>query len=106
MELADLEPGASIWPKKRFEKNQVEIVCGDIDETRLANARELGADKTIVWKRDASVDDIVSATTESGSKKMDAAIDMVGSTATAKAGFDSLYKGSTLVLIGLAGGQL
>jgi D-arabinose 1-dehydrogenase-like Zn-dependent alcohol dehydrogenase len=72
------------------------IVACDIDEAKLAVAAKLGARRTINTRRDAKAELHAIA----------AALDFVGSPATAALGIGALRKGGRYVVCGLYGGEL
>jgi D-arabinose 1-dehydrogenase-like Zn-dependent alcohol dehydrogenase len=75
------------------------VIAADISDAKLALARDLGADETI----DAREGDIAARVRAlTGGHGVDAVIDLVGSTATLRAGLDSLGMGGRLVLVGSA----
>ena len=101
--------GLGVWAvvnARAIYGEKVRITCADISADKLSMIKELGADETVLFSRDASVDDMVASITNNGCNKMDAAIDHVGSPHTLKAAFFALHNGGTLVPIGLAGGSL
>ena len=73
------------------------VIAADIGDAKLALARELGADETID-ARAGGIAERVRALT--GGRGVDAAIDLVGTTATLRAALDSLGMGGRLVLVG------
>ena len=79
------------------------ILCVDLDEKKLALARELGAHHTLVSGTEDTADRIRAAT---GGLGADSVVDFVNATATAKVGIDILRKRGNLVLVGLFGGSL
>ena len=87
-----------------LKEQNIEIVCADLSTQRLEAAGEAGADETIVWGINDEESDLVAMTTAGG--KIDAAIDVVGSPKTSRVASNSLHNGGTLVLLGLAGGEL
>lgn len=79
-----------------------EKIVVDLDEEKLAAAREAGADHTINPKReDASAR--VGALTTAGAG---AVVDFVGSTETATFGMEVLRRGGSYILVGLYGGRI
>jgi D-arabinose 1-dehydrogenase-like Zn-dependent alcohol dehydrogenase len=78
------------------------IIACDIDATKLAQARELGADAT-VDTRDA---DAAAQIGKLSGGNVAAAIDVVGMPATVSLGLAVLRKGGRLVLCGLFGGEI
>jgi alcohol dehydrogenase, propanol-preferring len=73
------------------------IVACDIDDAKLAEARKLGAKKTVNTR---------AADAQQQMQGIAAAIDFVGSPATAALGIAALRKGGRYVLCGLYGGEL
>jgi len=73
------------------------IVACDIDDTKLAAAQKLGARKTVNTRAPDALQQMQGAA---------AAIDFVGSPATAALGIAALRKGGRYVLCGLYGGEL
>jgi len=72
------------------------VVVADLDATRLALAREMGADETV----QASADLVAAVHRLTGGKGVDAVFEAVGRDATVSAAIDSVRKGGTVVLIG------
>jgi alcohol dehydrogenase/propanol-preferring alcohol dehydrogenase len=77
------------------------IVSVDIDPDKLRVAREKGATTTIDGSQDNLAERVIA---EVG--KVPAVLDMVNNDTTAKAGLDCLDKGGTMILVGVAGGEL
>lgn len=69
----------------------------DIDDTRLALARDLGASATINAKTTDAVAEVLRLT---GGVGVDVALEAVGSTVTIKSAVESVRKGGTVTLIG------
>lgn len=86
------------------DKN-VKVICADAKKHKLDMAAELGADDVTQWQMDKSTSELVASTTVNGYNKIDAAIDFVGSPRTIDIAFNSLYKGGSIVLLGLTGGS-
>ncbi|XP_077978443.1 alcohol dehydrogenase-like [Glandiceps talaboti] len=82
----------------------VELVCADIQETKLSLAMEAGSHGIVHWLKEDSEDEMVkktsSAFTENGAHIV---IDFVGSKQTFDVGLKSLKKHGTLICIGLHG---
>lgn len=78
------------------------IVAADISAEKLSAASEQGASATV----DTSTPDNLSRTLAACGGQVPAVIDLVNTSATARLGFDALMKGGTLVLVGVAGGEL
>jgi len=78
------------------------IIVVDIDKTKQETALQAGATAAVGGKDVDTTAEIIKA---AGGPVM-GVIDFVNSSATAKAGFDALTKGGTLVLVGLYGGDL
>ncbi len=79
-----------------------EKIIVDIDEEKLAAAREAGADHTINPKREDAVAEVARLTTAGAG----AVVDFVGSTETATFGMEVLRRGGTYILVGLYGGRI
>ncbi|HEY7209340.1 MAG TPA: galactitol-1-phosphate 5-dehydrogenase [Bryobacteraceae bacterium] len=73
------------------------ILVSDIDDTRLALARELGATVTIHAK---SADTVAESQRHTGGLGVDVALEAVGSTPTIKTAIESVRRGGTVTLIG------
>jgi D-arabinose 1-dehydrogenase-like Zn-dependent alcohol dehydrogenase len=73
------------------------IVACDIDDAKLASARKLGAKKTVNTRASDALQQM---------QGIAAAIDFVGSPATAGLGIAALRKGGRYVICGLYGGEL
>jgi D-arabinose 1-dehydrogenase-like Zn-dependent alcohol dehydrogenase len=76
----------------------------DIDDTKLAVARKAGAKATVNAKAADAVQQIMKLTAEGAGAW--AVIDVVGSSQSARMGYDSLVKGGKYVIVGLYGGDL
>jgi D-arabinose 1-dehydrogenase-like Zn-dependent alcohol dehydrogenase len=76
----------------------------DIDDAKLAAAKTAGAKATVNAKADDAVQQIQKLTGD-GSGAW-AVIDLVGSSASARLGYDSLTKGGKYIIVGLYGGDL
>jgi len=76
----------------------------DIDDAKLAAAKKAGAKATVNAKAADAVQQIQKLTSD-GSGAW-AVIDLVGSSASARMGYDSLTKGGKYVIVGLYGGDL
>lgn len=79
-----------------------ELIVVDIDEEKLAAAREAGADYTINPKREDAAKRIAELTGDGAG----AVVDFVASTETCKLGVDALRRGGSYVAVGLYGGQI
>jgi len=77
------------------------IVSVDLSEAKLAAAREAGATDTL----DASGPDVTARLVALCGGPVEAIIDLVNGTQTARFAFDALTKGGTLVQVGLFGGE-
>lgn len=73
------------------------VIVLDVDETRLAMAREMGATHTLN-SRDANVIEQIHALTHG--RGADAALECVGATIPIKLAIDAVRKGATVTLIG------
>jgi L-iditol 2-dehydrogenase len=69
----------------------------DVDETRLALARGLGASATFDSRNAKSIRDVQELTSNRGA---DAALDCVGISTTVRLAIDSVRKGGTVTLVG------
>lgn len=78
------------------------IVVVDISEEKLEGARKAGATATV----QAGGDDTTKRLVEAAGGPVDAVIDLVNGTATARFAFDALAKGGKLIQVGLFGGEL
>src|SRR5665213_4624287 len=76
----------------------------DIDDAKLAAAKKAGAKATVNGKAADAVAQIMKLTNEGAGAW--AVIDVVGSTASARMGYDSLVKGGKYIIVGLYGGDL
>jgi D-arabinose 1-dehydrogenase-like Zn-dependent alcohol dehydrogenase len=76
----------------------------DIDDAKLAAAKKAGAKATVNAKAADAVQQIQKLTSD-GSGAW-AVIDLVGSSASARLGYDSLTKGGKYIIVGLYGGDL
>jgi D-arabinose 1-dehydrogenase-like Zn-dependent alcohol dehydrogenase len=78
------------------------LVVADIDPEKRAIARQAGAHETV----DNADPEAVARIKDLSQGGVKAAIDFVGTPATAQFGLDVLRKGGTLVVVGLYGGAL
>src|SRR6185312_8603247 len=76
----------------------------DIDDAKLAAAKKAGAKATVNAKSPDAVAQIMKLTNEGAGAW--AVIDVVGSSASARMGYDSLVKGGKYIIVGLYGGDL
>jgi D-arabinose 1-dehydrogenase-like Zn-dependent alcohol dehydrogenase len=76
----------------------------DIDDSKLAAAKKAGAKATVNGKAADAVQQIMKLTGEGAGAW--AVIDVVGSSASARMGYDSLVKGGKYIIVGLYGGDL
>ena len=76
----------------------------DIDDAKLAQAKKAGAKATVNGKAADAVQQIMKLTNEGAGAW--AVIDVVGSSASARMGYDSLTKGGKYIIVGLYGGDL
>jgi len=76
----------------------------DIDDAKLAQAKKAGAKATVNAKAADAVQQIMKLTTDGAGAW--AVIDVVGSSASARMGYDSLVKGGKYIIVGLYGGEL
>jgi len=74
----------------------------DIDPAKRAAAKEAGAQMVVDGSAPDAAQQIVAATNGGAG----AVIDLVGSSATARLGLDSLIKGGKLIIVGLFGGDI
>jgi propanol-preferring alcohol dehydrogenase len=79
------------------------IICVDIDEAKLATAKELGADHTVNSKDPEAVQKIMSLCNGKGAECI---IDFVNAPPTVKMGLAVIRKRGTLILVGLFGGSI
>lgn len=79
------------------------IICVDIDDAKLATAKDLGADYTVNSKDPDAVQKIISLCNNKGA---DCIIDFVNAPPTVKMGLAVIRKRGTLVLVGLFGGSI
>ena len=100
--------GLGLWCvliiKSVLKEQGIHVVCADVNEQKLKDATEAGADETVLWGLDDAEEDLVALTTKAG--KIDAAIDVVGAPKTARTASETLHNGGTLVILGLAGGEV
>lgn len=73
------------------------VIVSDIDDTRLALAKELGATVTVNAK---SADAVAEVLRHTGGVGVDVALEAVGSTPTVKTAIESVRRGGTVTLIG------
>src|SRR4029079_9396183 len=76
----------------------------DIDDAKLAQAKKAGAKATVNAKAADAVQQVMALT--EGSAGAWAVIDLVGSSQSARLGYDSLIKGGKYIVVGLYGGDL
>ncbi|HVV62356.1 MAG TPA: alcohol dehydrogenase [Pseudolabrys sp.] len=76
----------------------------DIDDAKLAQAKKAGAKATVNGKAPDAVQQIMKLTSEGAGAW--AVIDLVGSSQSARMGYDSLVKGGKYIIVGLYGGDL
>jgi propanol-preferring alcohol dehydrogenase len=76
----------------------------DIDDAKLAAAKKAGAKAVVNGKAADAVQQIMKLTSDGAGAW--AVIDVVGSSASARVGYDSLVKGGKYVIVGLFGGDL
>src|SRR6185312_12486798 len=74
----------------------------DIDDAKLAQAKKAGAKATVNGKAPDAAQQIMKLTSEGAG----AVIDLVGSSQSARTGYDSLVKGGKYIIVGLYGGDL
>jgi len=79
------------------------IICVDIDEAKLAAAKEFGADHTVNSKDPDAIQKIMSICNGKGAECV---IDFVNAPPTVKMGLAVIRKRGTLVLVGLFGGSI
>jgi alcohol dehydrogenase, propanol-preferring len=79
------------------------IICVDIDDSKLQTAKELGADHVVNSKDPEAVQKIMSLC---GGKGADSVIDFVNAPPTVKMGLAVLRKRGSLILVGLFGGAI
>lgn len=79
------------------------IICVDIDDTKLALAKELGADNVVNSKDPDAAQKIISLCNGKGA---DCVIDFVNAPPTVKMGLAVLRKRGNMVLVGLFGGSI
>lgn len=78
------------------------IIATDIDDTKLAAARDAGAGVTL----NAKADDLRDAILREAGRPLLAVLDFVNSPTTASLGVNSIGKGGRVVLVGIGGGEL
>jgi propanol-preferring alcohol dehydrogenase len=79
------------------------VICVDIDDAKLAIAKEMGADHTVNSKDQDAVQKILGLCNNKGA---DCVIDFVNAPPTVKMGLAIIRKRGTLVLVGLFGGSV
>lgn len=79
------------------------IICVDIDDTKLALAKELGADNVVNSKDPDAAQKIISLCNGKGA---DCVIDFVNAPPTVKMGLAVLRKRGNMILVGLFGGSI
>lgn len=79
------------------------IVCVDIDDSKLSLAKELGADSTVNSKDPDAAQKIISLCNGKGA---DCVIDFVNAPPTVKMGLAVLRKRGNMILVGLFGGSI
>jgi len=85
------------------ELTSARVVVIDLSEEKLAAARAMADSETIDASRDDAIDE---ARRMTGREGVDAVIDFVGTSDTARLGFSLLAKSGILVIVGLFGGEL
>ena len=78
------------------------IIVVDTDKRKLEAAKQAGASATV----DASEPEVTARLIQAAGGPLEAAIDLVNSSATARFVYDGLSKGGTVVQVGLFGGEL
>ncbi|MGG5885540.1 alcohol dehydrogenase [Falsiroseomonas sp. HC035] len=78
------------------------IVCVDIGEDKLASAKAAGATATVL----ATGEDTAQRIMQAAGAPVEAVIDLVNGSTTARFAFDALTKGGKLIQVGLFGGEL
>jgi L-iditol 2-dehydrogenase len=73
------------------------VFVADVDETRLALAKEMGADTTILASGSAMVDEVLKLTHGRG---VDLVLEAVGRNETVAGAIDAVRKGGTVTLVG------
>jgi L-iditol 2-dehydrogenase len=73
------------------------VMVADVDETRLAMGRDLGADETLCLSGDALTEEILRQTAQRG---VDVVLEAVGREETIVAAVDGVRKGGAIALIG------
>ena len=73
------------------------VIVVDVDDTRLALARELGANHTFNMQKEGAFADLMRLTNGRG---VDIALECVGTTATVKNAIDAVRKGGAVTLVG------
>ncbi|MBT3400192.1 MAG: zinc-binding dehydrogenase, partial [Rhodospirillaceae bacterium] len=79
-----------------------EMIVVDVDEEKLAAAREAGADHTINPLREDARAEIAKLTTAGAG----AVVDFVANTETASLGIDCIRRGGSYIAVGLYGGRI
>ncbi len=104
--------GLGLWSvqlsKLMFPGKKVNVTVADINDKKLINSLQFGADSIIKWQKGyASFDEFfedVRKTNEDGQRQFDAAIELVGTKNSFSLACQSLRKGGTIVSVGLFGG--
>ncbi len=104
--------GLGLWgvqlTKLMYPTGNVTVFIADINDDKLENAIQFGADVRVNLKSTyKNEDELVSDATDSavdGGDQFDAAVDFVGSKETFETAFQKLRKGGTVVEVGLFGG--
>lgn len=78
------------------------IISVDVSAEKLAAAEKTGATKTVLASGDDTTQRIIAAAVS----PVEAVIDLVNGTSTARFAFDALTKGGKLIQVGLFGGEL
>ena len=89
---------------KTIYGDKVRVYCADLTEDKMAAAKEMKGDDTILLKREDTVDDMVAKFTADG--KLDACLDIVGLPKTIEACFWSLQNEGIIVPLGIGGGKM
>jgi len=85
------------------ELTRANVIVIDVDDKKLATAKEIGDFETINSMNEDPVKAVMAQTNEQGAA---AVVDFVNNSDTAKSAFDMLRKNGIMVMVGLFGGKL
>ena len=106
--------GLGLWciqlAKLMFSGKPIVICVADIDESKLCNALQYGADSKILWSKKHETNEEfaidVQKTGDQGQIQFDAAVDFVGTNNTFVSAYKNLRRGGTIVEVGMYDGTV